>query len=126
MEGVTKVLAFARSYAEACAHRLQKNPRDPDALFTSAAIAAVLDRNEEAVTALDRLSQVAPHYPGVWWLKARVFHELGNGRMELLCLAAARNEGPSDGRPPRVVRRARASRSEVSARAGPHELAVTP
>ncbi|MFQ5908784.1 MAG: hypothetical protein ACE5JE_08185 [Thermoplasmata archaeon] len=56
---------------------LEANEEDPHALFTLAAQLAVRGRREEALEYLIRLTAIAPRYPGLWWVKARVFLDAG-------------------------------------------------
>ncbi len=57
--------------------RLKTDEDDPDALFTLAAYRAVSGDHQEAMEALHKLSRIDNKYPGLWWLKARVFELLG-------------------------------------------------
>ncbi len=57
--------------------RLERDEDDQDALLTMAAYLVLNERPEEALEMLNRLSLVDEHYPGVWWVKARVFKKLG-------------------------------------------------
>lgn len=57
--------------------RLKEDEDDADALFTVAAHLAVSGHHEEALEHLIRLTALDPRYPGLWWVKARVFLEAG-------------------------------------------------
>lgn len=57
--------------------RLKEDGDDADALFTLAAHLAVSGQHEEALEHLIRLTALDPRYPGLWWVKARVFLETG-------------------------------------------------
>ncbi len=92
MDGPDSLTASDRAYAREAVTRLRANPRDPDATFARAAILAALGRRAEAVVALDALARVAPHHPGLWRLKARLFQEIGDPRMERLCRRVADRE----------------------------------
>ena len=81
-------------YARLSARRLAEDPRDPDALFVQAAVLAAVGRRPEAIAILDELTRVAPDYPGLWRFKARLYRDLGDERMERLCLATAQRETP--------------------------------
>lgn len=70
---------------DACRERLASNPEDMDALFTQAAALARLRRYEEAVEPLNTLSRLAPRYPALWMLKAKVFDRLGDEVKANLC-----------------------------------------
>ncbi len=59
---------------------LAANERDRDALFTVGAHLAVAGEAEEALEFLNKLTMLDPHYPGLWWVKARVFEALGNAQ----------------------------------------------
>ena len=76
-------------YVNACARRLEKNPKDADALFTRAAILATMGQHRDALASLEVLVKVAPHYPAVWRLKARLYKEIGDPRTAELCVRAA-------------------------------------
>ena len=76
-------------YVNACARALEKNPKDPDALFTRAAILATLGQHQDALHTLEGLAKVAPQYPAVWRLKARLYKEIGDPRTAELCVRAA-------------------------------------
>ncbi len=86
------VPASEGGYAQECFRRLRRNPRDPDALFARAAILASIDRRMEAIASLDLLTEIAPHYPGLWRFKARLYRDAGDRAMEALCSAAADRE----------------------------------
>jgi len=69
-----------RTLEQRAAHsraRLQRNERDRDALFTLGSYLALQSQHPEALELLHRLAQLDPKYPGLWWLKARVFREMG-------------------------------------------------
>ncbi len=57
--------------------RLRKNGEDRDALFTMGACFAIKGQHEEALEALNELGALDEEYPGLWWLKARVFQMMG-------------------------------------------------
>lgn len=76
-------------YAQTCAERLRRNPRDPDALFARAAFHAASGREAKAITILDDLSKIAPDYPGLWRFKARLYAESGDDEMAARCVMAA-------------------------------------
>jgi len=69
--------------------RLRLDRRDVDALFTRAASLASAGRTDEAVSCLDRIAELAPDYPGLWRLLARLYGELGERRLASLCLERA-------------------------------------
>ncbi|MFQ5986013.1 MAG: tetratricopeptide repeat protein, partial [Thermoplasmata archaeon] len=58
--------------------RLERDERDRDALFTLGAYLALQGQPLEAQELLHRLTKLDPRYPGLWWLKARVFRDMGN------------------------------------------------
>lgn len=60
--------------------KLERDKRDRDALFTLGAYLALQGQHPEALELLNRLSKVDPTYPGLWWLKARVFRDMGELR----------------------------------------------
>ncbi len=57
-----------------------------------AAVLAAVGTAPDALACLDRLTKVAPGYPGVWRFKARLYRDMGEPGMEALCLAAAERE----------------------------------
>ena len=69
--------------------RLRWDRKDVDALFTRAASLASAGRTDEAVSCLDRIAELAPDYPGLWRLLARLYGELGEVRLARLCLQRA-------------------------------------
>ena len=76
-------------YVNACARALEKNPKDPDALFTRAAILATLGQHQDALHTLETLAKIEPQYPAVWRLKARLYKEIGDPKTADLCVRAA-------------------------------------
>ena len=95
------------TYVGACARRLERNPRDPDALFARAAILATLGQHKDALHSLELLASVVPHYPAVWRLKARLYKDIGDARTAALCIRAAERferdqtgDGSAHGMPP--------------------------
>ncbi|MEE9163446.1 MAG: hypothetical protein V3U17_01440 [Thermoplasmata archaeon] len=69
---------------------LERNEDDPDALFTLAAYLAVSGQVEEALECLIRLTAFDPRYPGLWWVKARVFLDAGKTEAARASLRMAR------------------------------------
>ncbi|MEE9174231.1 MAG: tetratricopeptide repeat protein [Thermoplasmata archaeon] len=69
---------------------LERNEDDPDALFTLAAYLAVSGQLEEALECLIRLTALDPRYPGLWWVKARVFLDAGKTEAARASLSMAR------------------------------------
>jgi len=72
-------------YARDAIARLERNPRDADGLFVLATVLAASGRRSEAIRTLTMLGRVAPYYPGLWRLKARLYREAGDERMAALC-----------------------------------------
>jgi tetratricopeptide (TPR) repeat protein len=69
-----------RTLEQRAAHsraRLQRDERDRDALFTLGSYLALQGQHPEALELLHRLTKLDPKYPGLWWLKARVFRDIG-------------------------------------------------
>ena len=58
--------------------RLAANDRDPDALFTMAALKTIQGRFDEALEWLAMLDEIEPSYPGVWRLKAKIYELKGD------------------------------------------------
>lgn len=57
--------------------RLKEDEEDAEALFTLAAYLAVDGQYEEALERLIRLTALDSRYPGLWWIKARIFGVIG-------------------------------------------------
>ena len=58
--------------------RLAANDRDPDAIFTLAALRTIQGRFDEALEWLGMLEDIAPKYPGIWRLKAKIYELKGD------------------------------------------------
>ena len=79
-----------REVVQAAQRRLLEDPGDPDALFAVAAWAEIVGDQVHALDLLNRLVSRKPDYPGVWWLRARVFKDLGRERDAIACEHIAR------------------------------------
>ena len=58
--------------------RLAANDRDPDALFTLAALRTLQGRFGEALEWLELVEEIEPRYPGIWRLKAKIYELKGD------------------------------------------------
>jgi len=58
--------------------RLRANDKDPDALFTLAALRTIQGKFEEALESIRQLEMVEPRYPGMWRLKAKIYELKGD------------------------------------------------
>ncbi len=58
--------------------RLQKNARDPDALFALAALRVQDGKLDQGLSILDRVLRIDPRYPGAWRFKATVHRLRGD------------------------------------------------
>jgi tetratricopeptide (TPR) repeat protein len=76
---------------------LAANERDRDALFTIGANLAAAGKAKEAIETLNKLTMVDPHYPGLWWVKARVFEALGNAQAAEAAMLRAMRDDESSG-----------------------------
>ncbi len=76
---------------------LAANERDRDALFTVGAHLAVGGEAQEALGILNKLTMLDPHYPGLWWVKARVFESLGNSQAAEAAMMRAMQDDQSAG-----------------------------
>ncbi|MEE9174511.1 MAG: tetratricopeptide repeat protein [Thermoplasmata archaeon] len=76
---------------------LAENERDGDALFTMGAHLAAAGEATEALEVLNKLSMLDPHYPGLWWVKARVFESLGNPKAAEAAMIRAMQSDESAG-----------------------------
>lgn len=56
-----------------CEEMLDINSNDKDALFSKGTILARLERYEESMDCLDRLTELDPRYPSAWRLKSTVY-----------------------------------------------------
>jgi len=65
--------------------RLSADPEDPDALFALAAYLGAEHQSKEAIGLLNDLEKIAPDYPGLWLLKARIYEEAGEKRLASIC-----------------------------------------
>lgn len=77
--------------------RLADNERDRDALFTVGAHLAATGEGDEAIEVLNKLSMLDPAYPGLWWVKARVFETLGNSKAAEAAMVRAMGADESAG-----------------------------
>lgn len=59
------------------ASQVQRDGEERDALFTLGAYLALQGQYEEALEVLNQLSKLDLEYPGLWWVKARVFQQMG-------------------------------------------------
>lgn len=57
--------------------RLAEDEEDRDALFTLGAYQTLQEELPDALATLNRLTLLDADYPGLWWLKARVFAAMG-------------------------------------------------
>ncbi|MEE9197350.1 MAG: hypothetical protein V3U45_04335 [bacterium] len=76
---------------------LAVNERDRDALFTVGAHLAAAGEAQEALETLNKLSMLDPRYPGLWWVKARVFEGLGNAQAAEAAMMRAMQDDQSAG-----------------------------
>ncbi|MFQ5919189.1 MAG: tetratricopeptide repeat protein [Thermoplasmata archaeon] len=76
---------------------LAANERDRDALFTVGAHLAAAGEAKEAIEILNKLTMLDPHYPGLWWVKARVFEALGNAQAAEAAMMRAMQDDQSSG-----------------------------
>jgi len=76
--GLSDTVVFRPDTQQILNERLAVNDRDPDALFTLAALRTIQGRFEEALEWLGLLEEVEPRYPGVWRLKAKIYELKGD------------------------------------------------
>ncbi len=74
---VTEKLKTLDKRMDLARSRLEVNQGDSDALFAMAAFDAVSGDPQTALETLHKLSRIDMEYPGLWWLKAKVFEMLG-------------------------------------------------
>lgn len=58
--------------------RLKANDKDPDVMFTYAALRTIQGKFEEALDWLRQLEEIEPRYPGMWRLKAKIYELKGD------------------------------------------------
>ncbi|MEE9164484.1 MAG: tetratricopeptide repeat protein [Thermoplasmata archaeon] len=76
---------------------LEANERDRDALFTVGAMLAASGETSEALEVLNRLSMLDPSYPGLWWVKSRVFENMGNSQAAEAAMVRAMRDDDGGG-----------------------------
>ncbi|MDX1534357.1 MAG: tetratricopeptide repeat protein, partial [Thermoplasmata archaeon] len=76
---------------------LEANERDRDALFTVGAHLAAAGEAQQAIEILNKLTMLDPHYPGLWWVKARVFEALGNAQAAEAAMMRAMQDDQGSG-----------------------------
>lgn len=89
VDALQSMTSTVLTYVNECARRLERNPKDADALFARAAILATMGQPKDALHSLEVLAKVAPEYPAVWRLKARLYKEIGDESTAALCVQAA-------------------------------------
>ena len=65
-------------YVRSALERLREAPDDPDALLVIGSWHLLSGRADKALEYLNRVTQVAPAYPGIWRVKAKAFDALGD------------------------------------------------
>lgn len=69
--------AETRDLIRLCEQRLQRNPDDPDALFTKAAVLAGIGFHSDALECINVVSSQVEDYPGLGHFRHRVLAEMG-------------------------------------------------
>lgn len=72
-----------------CDLRIEKDPRDADAWFSKGLALAKLEKYEDALYCLNKVTVIQVDYPSVWRLKAKIYEILGNGEMYEACMDIA-------------------------------------
>jgi len=75
---LTDTSVFRHETRNVLDERLAENERDPDALFTLAALKTIQGRFDEALRWLSVLEETEPKYPGIWRLKAKIYDLKGD------------------------------------------------
>jgi len=65
-------------YVRTALERLRLAPDDPDALLVIGSWLLLTGKPGKALDYLNRVTQVAPAYPGIWRVKAKAFDALGD------------------------------------------------
>ena len=68
-----------------CEEMLEINPNVEDALFSKGTVLAKLERYEESIDCLDRLTELDPRYPSVWRLKSTIYRMMNKRDMAEEC-----------------------------------------
>ncbi len=75
---LSETLVYRPDTEKVLDERLAENDRDPDALFTLAALRTLQGKYDEALEWLDVLEEVDSRYPGIWRLKAKIYELKGD------------------------------------------------
>lgn len=75
---MSETLMFRPDTQQVLDERLRANDKDPDALFTLAALRTIQGKFEEALESIRQLEMVEPRYPGMWRLKAKIYELKGD------------------------------------------------
>ncbi len=75
---MTETITFRADTERILDERRQANDKDPDVLFTYAALRTIQGKFTEAIEWLHQLEDVEPRYPGMWRLKAKIYELMGD------------------------------------------------
>lgn len=75
----------ALTVLQMCEEKLEVDPDDCDALFSKGTALAKLERYEESIMCLDRLTNLNPKYPGAWRLKSTIYRMMNEEEIAEEC-----------------------------------------
>jgi len=76
--GLNESIVFRPETEGLLEERFKANARDPDVIFTYAALRTLQGKFEEALDWIRQLEEIEPRYPGMWRLKAKIYELKGD------------------------------------------------
>ncbi len=73
--------------------RIRSDPSDIEQWFLKGEVLSKMERNEEAIEALNEITRLDANYPGVWNMKAEVFTQMGEHKKAASCYKRAMELG---------------------------------
>lgn len=73
-----EVLHLISKRLKECEDALRRDPTDVDALFTKGVFLARIGEFWRSIHTLDRVTDLNPAYPGVWYLKSSLYLRVGD------------------------------------------------
>lgn len=86
-------LAILSRRLKRCDDSLRENPDDVDALFTKGMFYAQISEYRRAIACLDRVIDLDPGYPGIWYAMSTVHARMGNVELARRWAEWARSRG---------------------------------
>jgi len=90
--GRGEVLDLISKRLKECEDALQRNPNDPDALFTRGVFLARIGEYWRSLQCLERVTEINAEYPGVWHLKSSLYLRIGDPAKARACREHAQAE----------------------------------